>query len=290
MALDRSNRYPGRFENPTSASPQGAFKNRTSPTAQDGSYFEADWANDWDGFFARILNVAGATPNGTMDTGSASQLYDALMSATPGRLLKRTVFTSSGLFVPQSNTKLIIVEVQGAGGGGGSAVATASGTMSAGAGGGAGGYALGYLTTIPSSQTVVVGNGGLAASSGGQSSFGTVIGLGGGGGDSSGSTAFPDNALRQYVGGAGGIGTNGSVNRRGGNGGSTLLTTSGNLIGGEGGASCFSATGIPPSGSTGAGVTGTLGSGGTGAISSGGGAAQTGGSGGTGLVIVWEYS
>lgn len=80
MALDRSNRYPGRFENPTTASPQGAFKNRTSPTAQDGSYFEADWANDWDGFFARILNVAGVTPNGIIDTGSASQLYDALKS------------------------------------------------------------------------------------------------------------------------------------------------------------------------------------------------------------------
>ena len=80
MALDRSNRYPGRFENPTTASPQGAFKNRTSPTAQDGSYFEADWANDWDGFFARILNVAGVTPNGVIDTGSASQMYDALKS------------------------------------------------------------------------------------------------------------------------------------------------------------------------------------------------------------------
>lgn len=80
MALDRSNRYPGRFENPTTTSPQGAFKNRTSPTAQDGSYFEADWANDWDGFFARILNVAGVTPNGTVDNGSSSQYYDALKS------------------------------------------------------------------------------------------------------------------------------------------------------------------------------------------------------------------
>lgn len=80
MALDRSNRYPGRFENPTSASPQGAFKNRTSPTAQDGSYFEADWANDWDGFFGRLLTLAGVSPNGNVDTASSSQYYDALKS------------------------------------------------------------------------------------------------------------------------------------------------------------------------------------------------------------------
>lgn len=80
MALDRSNRYPGRFENPTTASPQGAFKNRTSPTAQDGSYFEADWANDWDGFFGRLLTLARVSPNGKVDTASSSQYYDALKS------------------------------------------------------------------------------------------------------------------------------------------------------------------------------------------------------------------
>lgn len=290
MALNRATRYPGRFNAVTSESPQGSFKNRTSPTAEDGSYFEADWANDWDGFFARILNVAGVTPNGSVDTGSSSQLYDALINYVPGRLINRTVFTASGLFTPLANTKLLIVEVQGAGGGGGSAIATASGTMSAGSGGGAGGYSMGYLTTIPTSQSVVVGTGGSAASSGGLSSFGSIVGMGGNGGGNSGSSTIPDNTIRQYVGGAGAIGTGGSINLRGDNGGSTLLTTSGNLIGGAGGRSWFSSTGIPPSGSTGAGITGILGSGGTGAISSGGGAAQTGGSGGTGLVIVWEYS
>ena len=105
MALDRSNRYPGRFENPTTASPQGAFKNRTSPTAEDGSYFEADWANDWDGFFARVLNVAGVTPNGTVDSGTNSQLYDALMTATPGRLLAVRVFTTDTLVSKTAGAK-----------------------------------------------------------------------------------------------------------------------------------------------------------------------------------------
>ena len=78
MALKRNERYPGRFENPTTAQPQGAFKNRTSPTSQDGSYLEADWVNDWSGFFGRLLTVAGITPNGNADTALASQYYDAL--------------------------------------------------------------------------------------------------------------------------------------------------------------------------------------------------------------------
>lgn len=80
MALKRNERYPGRFENPTTAQPQGAFKNRTSPTSQDGSYLEADWVNDWSGFFGRLLTLAGVTPNGNVDTASTSQYYDALKS------------------------------------------------------------------------------------------------------------------------------------------------------------------------------------------------------------------
>lgn len=83
MALDRSNRYPGRFENPTIEQPQGAFKNRTSPTAEDGSYFEADWANDMGGFFGAVLSNAGVSPNGSVDTASSSQVYDALKTLFP---------------------------------------------------------------------------------------------------------------------------------------------------------------------------------------------------------------
>lgn len=62
MALDRSNRYPGRFLNPTAEQPQGAFKNRTSPTAEDGSYFEADWANDMGGFLVPFSPTQACLP------------------------------------------------------------------------------------------------------------------------------------------------------------------------------------------------------------------------------------
>lgn len=78
MAIDRNTRYPGRFDAPTAARPQGAFKNRTAPGAKDGSYLERDWANDWDGFFGSLLRSAGLTPNGTPDTALASQYFDAL--------------------------------------------------------------------------------------------------------------------------------------------------------------------------------------------------------------------
>lgn len=82
MALKRNERYPGRFENPTAAQPQGAFKNRTSPTSQDGSYLEADWANDISGFLSSLLVAANITPNGNVDAVGASQYFDAMLSVT----------------------------------------------------------------------------------------------------------------------------------------------------------------------------------------------------------------
>ena len=86
MALKRNERYPGRFENPTTAHPQGAFKNRTSPTSQDGSYLEADWANDWSGFFGRLLTAGSITANGNVDTALDSQYYTALIAAVKNEL------------------------------------------------------------------------------------------------------------------------------------------------------------------------------------------------------------
>jgi len=78
MALNRSNKYPGRFLAPNAAHPQGAFKNRTSPTAQDGSYLEASWANDIAALNEAILTAAGVTPNGNEDTATVNQVFDSL--------------------------------------------------------------------------------------------------------------------------------------------------------------------------------------------------------------------
>lgn len=80
MALKLNERYPGRFTNPSGDYPQGSFKNRTTPTAKDGSYLEKDWANDKEGFFQSLLAGAGITADGSVDKVGASQYIDALMS------------------------------------------------------------------------------------------------------------------------------------------------------------------------------------------------------------------
>ncbi|AVD86180.1 hypothetical protein [Pseudomonas sp. SWI44] len=79
MALKLNERYPSRFDNPSAGYPQGSFKNRTTPAAKDGSYLEKDWANDKEGFFQRLMLVAGIPANGSVDTALASQYYDALL-------------------------------------------------------------------------------------------------------------------------------------------------------------------------------------------------------------------
>lgn len=78
MALNRNTRYPGRFDAPTSAQPQGAFKNRTSDMARDGSYFEKDWINDIVAPWSAALARTNQTANGNVDAVGASQYFDSL--------------------------------------------------------------------------------------------------------------------------------------------------------------------------------------------------------------------
>lgn len=285
MALDRSNRYPGRFENPTTASPQGAFKNRTSPTAEDGSYFEADWANDWDGFFARILNVAGVTPNGTVDNGTSSQLYTALMTATPGRLLNVRTLTSSAIYTPTAGTKAIKVTLVGGGGGGGGCQASATSSTFSGGGGGAGATVIAWITSPASSYSVTIGTGGAggvgaaAGSAGGNSVFGSLTAGGGGGASRTSATNTP--------GGAGGTATGGLVNIRGGDGSDGQTGTY--FVTGNGAPSYMGGGGRAGAGG---GIAGKApGSGGGGAYDTAlSGTSYTGGAGAAGILIVEEYS
>lgn len=79
MSLKLNERYPGRFDNPSSQYPQGSFKNRSAPGVLDGSYLEKDWANDKEGLFQSLLVAAGITPNGQVDTVGASQYFNALL-------------------------------------------------------------------------------------------------------------------------------------------------------------------------------------------------------------------
>lgn len=260
MALKRNETYPGRFSNPTDDHPQGAFKNRSAPGAQDGSYLEQQWANDWDGFFGRLLTLAGVIPNGEADTASSSQYYDALKSlflqrtdpfadiksdgaeavstalenlglgASAFGLKNFVVFSTAGVStwtVPDElkSGRKAKVTVIGAGGSGG---------RSGGGGGGGGGGKAVKLVDLTGIESVpiTVGAGGAKAAagttsipgnSGGSSSFGTFCSATGGSGGGN------------VSGGSSGIGVNGDINTGTGPGNPGAFYNSGSYVSGSGG-------------------------------------------------------
>ena len=98
MSLNLQNKYPGRFDPVSADYPQGKFKNRSSPTAQDGSYMERDWLNDWSGFFGAILKAAGVAPDGVVDTAQSSQMFDALKT-----VIYKAHYLTQGAPLPTAN-------------------------------------------------------------------------------------------------------------------------------------------------------------------------------------------
>lgn len=298
MALKRDTRYPGRFVAASTAHPQGAFKNRSTPTAQDGSYLEADWMNDIDGFFARILNVAAVTPNNIVDDGSSSQLYNAMLTATPGRLINVQTFFSTGTYTPTAGTKRVIVEMVGGGGGGAGSRAAATGNLSIGGAGGAASYLKAMYTSGFSGIQVTVGSGGNGgtvsdpfASSGSASSFGSLCSAAGGG---AGSPAGPTNSFPfATVAATVSNGTSGSgiiIGTPGSGSGASIAINASTSVGFPGGNSHFGAGGYITSANA-SGIQGSgYGSGGGPTVVSGGNSAVAGGKGTNGIVIIWEYA
>lgn len=96
MALKLNEAYPGRFNNPSPEYPQGSFKNRTTPTAEDGSYFEQQWANDHLAFLSSLLDDAVIEPNGLVDEVGASQYFDAFLASSL-KLLRSAAANSTEL-------------------------------------------------------------------------------------------------------------------------------------------------------------------------------------------------
>lgn len=167
MALKLNERYPGRFNNPSADYPQGYFKNRTTPTAKDGSYLEQDWANDKEGFFQSLIAAAAITPNGAVDKVGASQMYDALVkiigSTAVGRRISTRVFTSSGTISITPGATRLRVRMWAGGGQGGGTAATSASQVSVAGGGSAGSYAEAeFDVTGVSTASLVIGAGGSA--------------------------------------------------------------------------------------------------------------------------------
>lgn len=305
MALKLNERYPGRFNNPTSDYPQGSFKNRTAPNAKDGSYLEQDWANDKEGFFQSLIQMAGLSPNGLVDKVGSSQFYDALLSVisqrSSGRFIGVQRFATPGTFTytPTPGTSSVVVEVQGGGGAGGGCGAAAAGQISIATGGNAGAYAKSRITTGFSGASIVVGGGGsgrtgLSGLSGGASSFGVLVTAPGGvGGALYAGTAIQTvvniNFAGQTIASGGNI-----INASGGQGAPAIASQVSGGSSGNGGDSLFGAGAIGAPVISGSFFNGNssacVGAAGSGAASTNGTGAAGGGTGAAGIVIVWEYA
>ena len=77
MAIKISDQYVAAVA-PTTNYPGGSFKNRSSPSATDGTPLEAAWANDLYGFGEALLLAAGVAHSGAPDNAVASDRLNAL--------------------------------------------------------------------------------------------------------------------------------------------------------------------------------------------------------------------
>lgn len=221
--------------------------------------------------------------------GTNMQIVSKTGSVTP----VTNVYTSSTSWTKPSGLAYVVVEVQAAGGGSG-ALDTDSTQGSASGGGGGGGYSRKTIAaaTLGSSETVTVGVGGTAGATGGgtptsggtggSSAFGTHATATGG----AGSLFAPDSGAS--AGGAGGIGSSGDLNIKGGGGQNGVDSNDDTTSGGLGGSSHLGGGGIGGigNGQVGA-VGGVYGGGAGGSCDNIGG--QIGAVGGAGVVIVTEY-
>lgn len=229
-----------------------------------------------------VINASGTTFNLSATKGGAALGTSSAGSGTH-------TLTSAPYEKSLNNPSFIIVEVVGGGGGGGGAF---SGTGDVGSGGGAGGYSRKKIlaSSLSASETVTIGDGGAAGTSGvgsggtgGTSSFGSHCSSTGGAGGSRG-------AGSTIYGGAGGAGSGGDLNINGsiGNPSTYSGTVVANNIGGLGGNSHLGIGGrgaYDTSQTPTKGIYGGGGGGGKSAIGTNSGAV-----GGLGIIIVWEYA
>tara|TARA_B100001063_G_C16779142_1_gene569417 strand:- start:29656 stop:30360 length:705 start_codon:yes stop_codon:yes gene_type:complete len=79
--LNKRAKYGGDWGVPSAEHPAGECLNRSAPGAEDGSYFEKSWVNDLMALSGALMNSAGYSPNGTEDTATACQVFDALINS-----------------------------------------------------------------------------------------------------------------------------------------------------------------------------------------------------------------
>lgn len=156
------------------------------------------WVKRWE----VINNCVGAftvtikTPSGigvSLSSGMNASVYgdgtNIIFNNSPGALIARKYFYTSGSYTPTDGTRKIIVSAQGGGGAGGGTATTGSNQIAGGGGGSAGSYGQTGIIDASSitSVSVIVGGGGsgvinAAGNAGTASSFGSYITAPGGSG------------------------------------------------------------------------------------------------------------
>lgn len=234
---------------------------------------------------------------GTSTTQIANTAFvGAAIVAATGRLAAIQKFTSSGTYTPTPGVTKIIVEMVGGGGGGGGAPAGSSTSNSVGGGGGSGAYMLASITSPAASYAITIGTGGAAGTtgqgtSGGSTTFGSLVTCGGGSGGYTGTASGTPNAA------GGGFGANAPtatgvtviLSMGGGFGQPGYMISGGSGNGGNGASLRLGNGGFGSA--NGAGSVGNgYGSGGGGALTSTTNTTQqNGGAGAPGIVIIYEY-
>lgn len=217
------------------------------------------------------------------------------------QIVNQIIFTASGTYTPSPNMFICRVEAIGGGGAGGGVFSSSASDTGCGGGGGGGEYLTAYFpdSIIGSSQSITIGNGGIAVDGdlGGDGSptmFGSLLtaagGLGGRGGFAAGSDTITLGGMGGSSNGTTGLSYPGiegdyglflttAAKSVGGVGG-----TAGNGKGGAGAPTIATSTGVP-----GVSATANTGCGGSGAALRNVEAIIPGGNGGSGVVIVTEY-
>ncbi|WP_156526609.1 hypothetical protein [Cupriavidus gilardii] len=282
----------------------GKFVDENAAEGTVGSLIPSAWGNAVTDEVLNVIRAAGLEPS----EDELDQLNQAIAILGRGRLLRTSVYTivagqqrvsvnggtpsaaGASTFIPLTATRFVEVEVQGGGGGGGGVPATGGTTVSASGSGGAGSYAKAQFSSGFSGVSVTVGAAGAGGAAGqnnggngGTSSFGVLASAPGGIGGQSTAPIAPPTARggSTYAAPPSGGNLESSVGVAGG--GTTML--SGTVATpSHGGMSRFGAGGISgqPAGGPGAG--------GGGVSQFFNGAASAGGDGGSGIVIVREYS
>ena len=181
-------------------------------------------------------DIDGSSPILAEQVENVAAAFDSRLTAveTSGyRYLTTVVYTASGAFTKGSYSGFRALRVRGTGGGGqcGGIAATGVGQANEGGAGGGSGYSESFLldAAVGSSVTVTIGAGGSAGaagangSAGGTSSFGAFISITGGDGGTA-MAATTGNLVAS--GGAGGVGSGGNIlNLSGGFGGPGVCAT-----------------------------------------------------------------